>query len=83
MAHLRLWEPSHGEVSARARATYFAQEPGSRVYASAGLPGADWWVTCSAEGRVDPANVDLREVTQLYNEHDLWGSAFDDQQDGQ
>src|SRR5690606_25730881 len=36
---VRLWEPAHGEVMAQARASYAKQEPGSRAYASAGLPG--------------------------------------------
>jgi hypothetical protein len=40
---VRLWEPAHGEVIAQARASYSNQDPGSRAYASAGLPGAEWW----------------------------------------
>ena len=46
----RLWEPAHGEVIAQPRASYGTQDPGSRAYASAGLPGAEWWVACSASG---------------------------------
>src|SRR5690554_2086555 len=51
----RLWEPAHGEVVARARDSYQNQDPGSRAYASAGLPGADWWVAGSANGAPQPA----------------------------
>jgi hypothetical protein len=68
-----LWEPFHGEVTARPRPAYDAPPIGSRAWLSAGLPGADWWVG----GRVcaEPAvAVDLDEVVGLYNEHDLWGS---------
>jgi hypothetical protein len=47
---VRLWEPAHGEVIAQARASYEPQDPGSRAYASAGLPGAAWWVADRATG---------------------------------
>ena len=36
----RLWEPGHGEVLAQPRRAAWSPEPGSRVYASAGLPGS-------------------------------------------
>ena len=39
---VRLWEPAHGEVLALPRPTYEDHEPGSRAFASAGLPGAEW-----------------------------------------
>ena len=42
---VRLWEPAHGEVLATPRPSYAPRRPGTRAYASAGLPGADWWVT--------------------------------------
>jgi len=45
---VRLREPAHGEVVAKARATYERQDPGTRAYASAGLPGAEWWIADSA-----------------------------------
>ncbi len=74
---VRLWEPAHGEVIARARASYQKQDPGSRAYASAGLPGADWWVADSASGAPHSANVELDDVDVLYTENDLWSAVFD------
>lgn len=65
---VRLWEPAHGEVVAQPRSSYRDQEPGSRAYASAGLPGAEWWVTGS--------DVELAEVHGLYAEHDGWSAVF-------
>jgi hypothetical protein len=73
---VRLWEPAHGELVAQPRATYRPQPPGSRAYASAGLPGAEWWVTGSAEGPPHAAEVDLAEVEAMYTEQDLWSAAF-------
>lgn len=75
-AAVRLWEPSHGEVVARARPSYEQQPPGSRAWASAGLPGAEWWVAAStARG---PDAVELDEVDALYTENGLWVAVFDD-----
>jgi hypothetical protein len=65
---VRLWEPAHGEVAARPRASYQEQEPGSRAYASAGLPGADWWVAGAR------AAVELDAVATMYA--DLWPAVF-------
>ena len=73
---LRLWEPAHGEVTAKPRASYKPRDPGSRVYASAGLPGAEWWVAASADSASDGVRVDLDDVDQLYTENDLWSAAF-------
>ncbi|MDP9093668.1 MAG: hypothetical protein M3N95_12230 [Actinomycetota bacterium] len=73
---VRLWEPAHGEVTANTRASYEPGEPGSRVYASAGLPGAEWWVAASADPAPDVVQVDLDDVDQLYTENDLWSAAF-------
>lgn len=73
---VRLWEPAHGEVIAQRRASYEMQEPGSRAYASAGLPGAEWWVACSANGAPQSADVELADVDALYTENDLWPAAF-------
>lgn len=73
---VRLWEPAHGEVIARARASYENQDPGSRAYASAGLPGADWWVAGSASGAPQFADVELDAVDDLYTENDLWSAVF-------
>lgn len=72
---VRLWEPAHGEVVAEARASYAIQEPGTRAWASAGLPGAQWWVAARA-GDGDP-DVELCEVDALYADHDLWGAVFE------
>ena len=70
---VRLWEPAHGEVVAQVRseATY---KRGYRAYASAGLPGAEWWVA----GVVAPGNDagDLDAVAKLYTDNDLWAVAF-------
>ena len=73
---VRLWEPGHGEVTAQARASYVKQDPGSRAYASAGLPGAEWWVAGSAGGAPHSADVELDDVGALYTENDLWSAAF-------
>lgn len=73
---VRLWEPAHGEVIAQARVSYEKQDPGSRAYASAGLPGAEWWVADSASGAPHTAGVELDDVTALYTENDLWPAVF-------
>lgn len=72
---VRLWEPAHGEAVANTPPSCPLMEPGTRAYASAGLPGADWWVADSAE-RALTARVELDEVRALYTEHGLWASAF-------
>lgn len=74
---VRLWEPGHGEVIAQARASYERQDPGSRAYASAGLPGAEWWVAGGASGAPQSARVELDDVHALYSENDLWAAVFD------
>lgn len=71
---IRMWEPSHGEVLARPRATDRRQEVGTRAYLSAGLPGANWWVAGPATANAEDAAVELDEVERLYTEHDLWRS---------
>jgi hypothetical protein len=73
---VRLWEPAHGEVIARPRAWYQEQDPGSRAYASAGLPGAEWWVADSACGAPHSANVELDAVEVLYTDNGLWPAVF-------
>jgi hypothetical protein len=73
---VRLWEPAHGEVTAKPRASYEHRTPGSRAYASAGLPGAEWWVTGSANTDPDSVDVDLDDVAELYNDNDLWPAVF-------
>ena len=74
---VRLWEPAHGEVTARPRAWYQEQDPGSRAYASAGLPGAEWWVADSACGNPHSASVELADVDVLYTDNSLWPAVFD------
>jgi len=73
---IRLWEPGHGEVVAERRDGYQHQQPGSRVYASAGLPGADWWVASSVVPDPDRADVELGAVEALYTDNNLWAVAF-------
>lgn len=74
---VRLWEPAHGEVVAQARVSHPDVEPGARAYASAGLPGADWWVAGSVVVAPERADVDLDAVHALYDDNDLWSAAFD------
>lgn len=69
---IRLWEPAHGEVLARPRRSYRSSRPGTRVYLSAGLPGADWWVAGPRAAAAENADVELDEVEHFYTEHDLW-----------
>jgi hypothetical protein len=66
-----------GEVIARPRAWCEEQDPGSRAYASAGLPGAEWWVADSACGAPHSANVELDDVYVMYTDNDLWSAVFD------
>lgn len=75
---IAVWEPAHGEVTATARPTFATPHPGSRAYASAGLPGADWWVAAAVPSSPGSAGVavDLDEVAALYDAHDLWASAL-------
>lgn len=65
-----LYEPAHGTVSASPR-TARAYALGSRAWLSAGLPGADWWVTSPVDA---PVEVELDEVVALF-EH--WGVPLD------
>lgn len=74
---VRLWEPAHGEVTARPRASHGKQDPGSRAYASAGLPGAAWWAAGSADGAPETARVELDDVAALYTQNGLWPAVFD------
>ncbi len=73
---VRLWEPAHGEVTARRCLPQQRYGPGSRAYLSAGLPGADWWVAGSAVDKAEDAEVELDEVERLYTEHGLWDTAL-------
>ena len=73
---VRLWEPAHGEIIARARPSYARQDPGSRAFASAGLPGAEWWVADSADCLPHQAELELDVVDALYAKNDLWPAVF-------
>ena len=59
---------------ARRRPSYGDEVPGSRAFASAGLPGADWWVAC-LDG-AERLEVEVDEVLALYTENDLWESVY-------
>jgi hypothetical protein len=69
--HVRLWEPGHGEVLATPRDPVLRYPPGTRAYASAGMPGADWWIE-GPVAAVEDVDVALDEVCAFYAEHGLW-----------
>lgn len=71
----RLWEPGHGEVLAQPRRTKFSPQPGTRAYASAGLPGADWWLAGAVVAKAQDADVELDEVERFCTKYDLWPSS--------
>lgn len=68
---VRLWEPGHGEVLAQSRDDQTRYAVGTRAYASAGLPGAEWWVE-GPVAAVDAVDVAMDEVVAFYTENDLW-----------
>ncbi|MCW2679599.1 MAG: hypothetical protein JWM62_1000 [Frankiales bacterium] len=51
----------------RSHGTPRAWRPPERAYASAGLPGAQWWVTGP-----DPQQVELDDVRAFSDAHGLW-----------
>jgi len=69
---ISLWEPAHGFVLAQPRDPQHLYRPGSRVYLSAGLPGADWWVAGPVVDRSEDADVELDEVQRFFTSHGLW-----------
>lgn len=71
---VRLWEPGHGEVLARARDPRRSYQPGSRAYLSAGLEGADWWVDGAAVACAEHAEVEFDEVQRFLTVHGLLDS---------
>ncbi len=71
-----IWEPAHGEVVASARPHCPRLVPGCRAFASAGLPGARWWVADAVAARPETAAVELAEVAALYSDNDLWAAAL-------
>lgn len=73
---VRLWEPNHGEVLAQSRDARYVYPVGTRAYASAGLPGADWWVEGQA-GAVGDAEVAMDQVHEFYTAHGLWSRLAD------
>ena len=66
-----LWEPGHGELLAQPRHPLHRYPAGTRAYASAGLPGAEWWVEGPVTS-VEEADVALDQVEEFYTENDLW-----------
>ena len=66
-----LCEPAHGGVPAQQRFQDQRLPPGSRAYASAGLPGADWCVAGPAVALAEDAEVDVDEVSNFFTTHDL------------
>ena len=62
---VRLWEPAHGEIIAQQRASFKHCHLGARAYASAGLPGANWWVAGGTN--VDPRNASFGFINQDRN----------------
>jgi len=75
---VRLWEPAHGEVIAQPRRSHREQVPGTRGYASAGLPGADWWIAGPVVAQPEDAVVDVVEVEEMFTANGLWAAAFAD-----
>ncbi|HET7017458.1 MAG TPA: hypothetical protein VFI65_26285 [Streptosporangiaceae bacterium] len=69
---VRFWEPAHGEVLAQPRRAQHHPQPGTRVYLSAGLPGADWWMAGPVVAQAEDAEVELDEVERFCTQHDLW-----------
>ena len=74
---VRLWEPNHGEVLARPRDPLTRYPVGTRAYASAGLPGADWWVEGLVRS-VEEADVAIDPVREFYESHGLWSQLVSD-----
>lgn len=71
-SQVRIWEPGHGEVLAQPRHADASPEPGSRAYASAGLPGAEWWLAGPAVSRATLAEVDVEDVNRFLTDNGLW-----------
>lgn len=71
-----IWEPAHGEVVATARPHCPRLSPGCRAFASAGLPGAAWWVSDAVPATPETAVVELTEVAALYSANGLWDAAL-------
>jgi hypothetical protein len=70
---VQVWEPLHGEITARPRDPDVVLQPGSRAYVSAGLPGADWWLAGPVGTAPEQARVEVAEVCRFFVHHGLWG----------
>ena len=70
---VRVWEPAHGEVLARPRRPERTTAPGTRAWASAGLPGADWWLAGPVTADPGDADVERDEVADLCRQLGLLG----------
>jgi hypothetical protein len=70
---VQLWEPLHGEITARPRDPALVVQPGSRAFVSAGLPGADWWMAGPVGSSPEQARVEVAEVRRFFVDHGLWG----------
>ncbi len=68
----RVLEPGHGEVVAHPRDAAASPLPGSRAYASAGLPGAAWWLAGPTLSHAGLAEVEVEEVEHFLTGNDLW-----------
>jgi hypothetical protein len=75
-ASVSLWEPAHGSVVATPRDPLRTYQPGTRTYASSGLPGAEWWVAGPVVDRPEDADVDLDEVAQFFTDLGLWAKVM-------
>jgi hypothetical protein len=69
---VHIWEPAHGAVVAELRPEASPAFPGSRMWASSGLPGAEWWVANPVAERPETAGVDLDELSAFLIENELW-----------
>jgi hypothetical protein len=68
---VQLWEPLHGEITARPRDPDVVLQPGVRAFVSAGLPGADWWLAGPVGSSPDQAGVEVAEVRRFLVHHGL------------
>ena len=69
---VELWEPAHGIVVATPREAARTYPPGTRAYLSAGLPGADWWVSGPVVEDAAHADVERADLEQFLADIGLW-----------
>ena len=72
---VELWEPAHGTVLATPRDASRRYRPGTRAYLSAGLPGADWWVSGPVVEDAAHADVERAELEQFLVDIGLWDTS--------